>query len=237
MLPTHADIAFFGVLRAVEGFDTHKDVMENTTLEPWCVSRGRPGHVWRLDAYCCMRPCLQVHPHESHGGHPLPLDSMISRRTSSARLLGARSLSERSAHFTSPQGTDLNMMPACVMAPQVGRTSGDTLTCVSTSQSTSPQCACMQAAPLVLGIAGAALHVRRKPQSPAAEQGSVPPSVAGTPPPTPPRSPGTGVAAARAPPIRVRRFRAPLVLCCCSLLLSIAVSTPRHAVALPMRAA
>ena len=33
-----ADIAFFGVLRAVEGFDTHKDVMANTTLGPWCES-------------------------------------------------------------------------------------------------------------------------------------------------------------------------------------------------------
>ena len=31
-----ADIAFFGVLRAVYGFDTFKDIMANTTLQPWC---------------------------------------------------------------------------------------------------------------------------------------------------------------------------------------------------------
>jgi hypothetical protein len=34
-----SDIAFFGVLRAVEGFDTHKDVLANTDLRPWCVYR------------------------------------------------------------------------------------------------------------------------------------------------------------------------------------------------------
>ena len=33
-----ADIAFFGVLRAVHDFDTFKDVMANTTLQPWCDS-------------------------------------------------------------------------------------------------------------------------------------------------------------------------------------------------------
>ena len=33
-----ADIAFFGVLRAVHDFDTFKDVMANTTLQPWCGS-------------------------------------------------------------------------------------------------------------------------------------------------------------------------------------------------------
>jgi hypothetical protein len=32
-----ADIAFFGVLRAVHGFDTFNDVMANTTLQPWCA--------------------------------------------------------------------------------------------------------------------------------------------------------------------------------------------------------
>jgi|688.fasta_scaffold1154576_2 hypothetical protein len=33
------DIAFFGVLRAVYGFDTFKDIMANTTLQPWCGTR------------------------------------------------------------------------------------------------------------------------------------------------------------------------------------------------------
>ena len=33
--PNLADRAFFGVLRAVKGFDTHRDVMEHTTLRPW----------------------------------------------------------------------------------------------------------------------------------------------------------------------------------------------------------
>ena len=33
--PNLADLAFFGVLRAVKGFDTHRDVMEHTTLRPW----------------------------------------------------------------------------------------------------------------------------------------------------------------------------------------------------------
>ena len=32
-----ADISFFGVLRAVHDFDTFKDVMANTTLQPWCA--------------------------------------------------------------------------------------------------------------------------------------------------------------------------------------------------------
>jgi hypothetical protein len=45
-----ADIAFFGVLRAVEGFDTHKDVLANTTLGPWCESRGQPRQVGCSDA-------------------------------------------------------------------------------------------------------------------------------------------------------------------------------------------
>ena len=37
-----ADIAFFGVLRAVHDFDTFKDVMANTTLQPWCGARNAP---------------------------------------------------------------------------------------------------------------------------------------------------------------------------------------------------
>ena len=37
-----ADIAFFGVLRAVHDFDTFKDVMANTTLQPWCVISNAP---------------------------------------------------------------------------------------------------------------------------------------------------------------------------------------------------
>jgi microsomal prostaglandin-E synthase 2 len=34
-LPNLADVAFFGVLRAVKGFDTYRDVMEHTKLLPW----------------------------------------------------------------------------------------------------------------------------------------------------------------------------------------------------------
>lgn len=33
--PNLADLALFGVLRAVKGFDTHVDVMANTKLLPW----------------------------------------------------------------------------------------------------------------------------------------------------------------------------------------------------------
>lgn len=33
--PNLADIAFFGVLRAVKTFDTFRDIMANTQLRPW----------------------------------------------------------------------------------------------------------------------------------------------------------------------------------------------------------
>lgn len=33
--PNLADIALFGVLRAVKGFDTYRDVLEHTELRPW----------------------------------------------------------------------------------------------------------------------------------------------------------------------------------------------------------
>ena len=33
--PNLADIAFFGVLRAVRTFDTFRDIMANTQLRPW----------------------------------------------------------------------------------------------------------------------------------------------------------------------------------------------------------
>jgi microsomal prostaglandin-E synthase 2 len=33
--PNNADLAMFGVLRAVKTFETFKDVMDNTTCSPW----------------------------------------------------------------------------------------------------------------------------------------------------------------------------------------------------------
>ena len=48
-----ADIAFFGVLRAVHDFDTFKDVMANTTLQPWCVSSNAPIQSLQLSPAWC----------------------------------------------------------------------------------------------------------------------------------------------------------------------------------------
>ena len=44
------DISFFGVLRAVHTFDTFKDVMANTTLQPWCGTIGALASSGRLSA-------------------------------------------------------------------------------------------------------------------------------------------------------------------------------------------
>jgi hypothetical protein len=62
-----ADIAFFGVLRAVHDFDTFKDVMANTTLQPWCGASGA-ARAERAAESCVA----QVHAYGGGGGQQLP---------------------------------------------------------------------------------------------------------------------------------------------------------------------